>query len=299
MHLEANLSTLRKNHIIRPDAKLFWACTAACMMNQYLNITMANELTYLLLLNCMIGLPHGASDYFWIKSQCQSIQKRILACLGYLAIVAVALSVWMMIPTVSLCLFLLLSAYHFGQDWQTQSNSERLLLGSAVLSIPVASDPASSQQLFHLVTLANSDLHWLMPSFKASYLLGMALTIKKIYQKNTQYLEVVALYGIGSLVSSLTFFTIYFCSLHSIRHYQQCAASITMENRDIIALSIIIIGTFCLLFWVHSSIELLLSNPQLSPFRSLFILLFALTVPHCCIVQLANKKQTLNQKQTG
>ena len=278
--------------IIRSDAILFWACSTAIIINHFLNITIANHLSYLLLLNCAIGLPHGASDYFWIKSQCRSTQKRILACLGYLGIVAVALSIWIMIPTISLCLFLLLSAYHFGQDWQTQSNSERLFFGSSVLSIPVTSDPASSLQLFHLVTLSNSDLHWLIPLFKASYLIGMALTIKKIYQKNTQYLEVAALYGIGSLVSALTFFTIYFCSLHSIRHYQQCVTSITMRKMDIIALSIIIISTFCLLAGVHSGTELPPASPQLAPFKSLFILLFALTVPHCFIVQLANKNQT-------
>ena len=71
------------------------------------------------MINLIIGLPHGASDFLWIQKNTTGMATCLVGCIGYLSIVL--LCIWVSeLPPPALAVFLALSAYHFGQDWENK-----------------------------------------------------------------------------------------------------------------------------------------------------------------------------------
>ncbi len=96
----------------------------------------------------LAGVPHGASDYLLFR-QLSSIRGGAFQVwrffTSYLVLIVAYLMLWWLMPIVAFLLFLILSAYHFGQsNWPhihfSDKFSERLtmfLWGAAVIGIPV------------------------------------------------------------------------------------------------------------------------------------------------------------------
>lgn len=79
-----------------------------------------SEIQYVLLItgSIFIGIPHGATDnHIFIKSNLlQTEHRKLLFYASYLLIAAIYATLWFFFPAASLILFLLISAYHFGQS---------------------------------------------------------------------------------------------------------------------------------------------------------------------------------------
>lgn len=62
-----------------------------------------------------IGIPHGALDHLLLNPKISN-KGLVKFILKYLAIIVVYLVVWIFLPVPALLVFLLMSAYHFGQS---------------------------------------------------------------------------------------------------------------------------------------------------------------------------------------
>ncbi len=96
----------------------------------------------------LAGVPHGASDFYLSRRLSKAHGGRlhpIVFLLGYVLLMVVYLIVWWGLPQVAFWIFILLSAYHFGQsNWSRISfpskifeKSTFLFWGLAVLGVPI------------------------------------------------------------------------------------------------------------------------------------------------------------------
>jgi beta-carotene 15,15''-monooxygenase, Brp/Blh family len=98
----------------------------------------------------LVGLPHGALDPViahragLIKSPASALSFVI----SYLFIVALVVAIWLVIPTLTLIGFLLISALHFGRDWQTKVQLGGLPYGLLILGLPGLFYPENVMQIF-------------------------------------------------------------------------------------------------------------------------------------------------------
>ena len=85
------------------------------------------------------GLPHGALDTLLAKNKLYySFLSFITFNIIYLFIGFITFFLWFLFPSVSLFIFLLISIFHFSEDWKTEiSFFQRLALATSVISLTV------------------------------------------------------------------------------------------------------------------------------------------------------------------
>ena len=108
----------------------------------------------------------------------------------------------------ALAVFLALSAYHFGQDWEKKSilASNRWL---SVISIPYMMWPEETLFLFQLITF-DHPLHPLITTIWQWLWIGLCWCVYNSSNSGGNMQRVLMLYLIGYIVQPLTFFTLYF-----------------------------------------------------------------------------------------
>ena len=243
-----------------------------------------------------IGLPHGAMDgalaahFGWMESK----KKAVSFLLGYVAMAALVVGFWFVAPAISFIIFLAISMFHFGKgDVNTQgkqsSTVESLARGGVVIAGISQFHKADADSIFLALISSNTDLVW---SFLDAAIIitvvctAITLAIKKGQERSLFFGEIAGLTLIFAILPPLVGFSIYFCMIHSIRHF---AAMKTMLQDTISKLQIrrttVLFSAIC---WAVGLIVLVLqsSNVGVEPalLQVIFIGLAALTVPHMILV---------------
>lgn len=177
----------------------------------------------------LLGVPHGSLDLHLLSTK----QQRMRELAVYIGSIALVLLVWYMLPTGMLVVFLLNSAWHFGDCDLRMSGRFRvpaaLVYGAAVLLLVV--DPADATVtwiLRELVgqqadTLAAFDLA--IARIIASLAVIMLPLIGSSTDRPSVFLRSVSVVVVAALVPSLLAFTWYFAVVHawtsmdSLRHH--------------------------------------------------------------------------------
>ena len=120
--------------------KFFWPAFVCLTLALALDVPLTGNgflaLTAVLML--IGGLPHGAFDIA-IAQSVLKLQPSAAAAffLAYVGVAAAMMVLWAVAPVTTLCLFLALSAVHFGEDWRMlDSGLLRAMAGASVLCIP-------------------------------------------------------------------------------------------------------------------------------------------------------------------
>ena len=71
--------------------------------------------------------------------------------LAYLLLATMVVAVWIRFPLPALGAFLLISALHFGRDWQRKIGFGGLGYGATVVGLPGLAHPAEVTQIFSLL----------------------------------------------------------------------------------------------------------------------------------------------------
>ena len=241
-----------------------------------------------------LGLPHGALDPLIARRA--GLWHTPLGFAGfnlaYVAMVAVVVGVWLLVPTASLIGFLLVSGIHFGADWNVGRRIVlRSLTGIGLLTLPAFAHHDEVSGIYR--TLAGSggavvaDVQaWLGPVAIAAMLLGAVLALRR---HPTDALEIL-LTGILALVAPpLVFFVLYFCALHSARHLRHGFA----EERSGGRLAVLITAVYTVVPILAVGILTAMFAGDFAPggslagdwiIRLVFIGLAALTVPHMMVI---------------
>jgi Brp/Blh family beta-carotene 15,15'-monooxygenase len=235
------------------------------------------------ILIALLGIPHGSLDLHLMSTRGQRLRELIV----YLVCIALVLGIWLVQPTLMLMLFLINSAWHFGDcDVRTTSRLKPLLslvYGACILLV--------------LIDLRDPTIAWILqtllgypvdtstiPDYGVIRMLASAMVIgtpmiglQAPYQQTI--LRGLLIVGIAMLAPSLIAFTWYFVVMHSwtsmnaLRHYIDEPHPWSWRKLIIAAaplsiLTFVGIGMGYVVF------------PDLNILAMLFIALSALTVPH-------------------
>lgn len=171
----------------------------------------------------VFGLPHGALDPLIARRAGLAPGRSgvIAFHLAYGAAALGVLGVWLIAPVAALIGFLIYSAYHFAGDW-VRGLSARLILGAAILSLPAAAHPGEVGALYAILSGAPAErVAALQHQLAVVWIIILALACVHLARQGriSAVLELIALGLTAAILPPLIFFALYFCVLHSPRHF--------------------------------------------------------------------------------
>jgi beta-carotene 15,15'-dioxygenase len=239
----------------------------------------------------LFGLPHGALDVMVAGMHRDFTDRAILThfLARYISLALAVALLWWLGPLVALVGFLAISAIHFGGDWDDACG----LFGQAVIGTAML----TATSLMHQEQVV-AIFGWLVPQTVAElvghalhtvapYVLSVAtlVLIKAMRRNPLAACEAAATVVAAIVLPPITFFVVYFCLLHSVRHlYVTRAALRTHSTHDLIceaAPYAVLAAGVCM----AASAAFLHLGPGEALLSSVFVVLSALTVPHMVLVE--------------
>ena len=270
-----------------------------------------------LFLILIIGVSHGSLDHEKGRKLFKifNISKISIFYLFYILLAILVMIIWIILPSISLMIFLTVASYHFGKE-DTQfliskiSYFDQLLFffkGSLIILTPMFFHFDNTVSIFKLLLVDNEIFYSTLAFIEANNILpvliilstisGICLFLNKFeIKKFTIIFDYFSILILNYYLSPLVAFTIYFCFLHSIRHSISLINEI--DNKDFAngfkvftkkALPLTIItAIFCLI-----ALYLLNNNYDLhsSILKIIFMGLASLTFPHILLEYFLEKNE--------
>ena len=270
-----------------------------------------------LLLILSIGISHGSLDDKKGKKLFQifEIKKFYIFYLAYILIAIIVIILWILIPYVSLIIFLTVASYHFGKE-DTQflivENSYYnqflfLLKGSLIVFAPMYFHFNETISIFKLLFIENENFYNFLDLIESKKILLYCIILSTLanillFTKNfelkkfTIFLDYFSIIIINYYFSPLVAFTIYFCFLHSVRHSISLMSELDRDDlgngfkifvKKALPLTIIT-AIFCAigLYLLNNTYNL-----ESSILKIIFIGLASLTFPHILLEYLIEKNE--------
>ncbi len=264
-----------------------------------------------------IGVSHGSLDNLKGRKLFQifGISNLFIFYLSYISISIVVIILWIIIPSISLAIFLIIASHHFGKE-DTQflivknSYNNQLLFflkGSLIIFAPMYFHFDETISIFKLLLIENETFYEFLNLLETNKVLPYALILSTLssiilFAKNfelkkfTIFLDYFSILIINYFFSPLVAFTIYFCFLHSVRH--SISLMYELDNNDLTnGLKIFTKKAFPLtiLTATFSFLGLFLLNYTYnfdsSVLKIIFIGLASLTFPHILLEYLIEKNE--------
>ena len=270
-----------------------------------------------LLLILSIGISHGSLDNVKGRKLFQifEIKKFYIFYLAYILIAIIVIILWILIPYVSLIIFLVVASYHFGKE-DTQflivENSYYnqflfLLKGSLIVFAPMYFHFNETISIFKLLFIENENFYNFLDLIESKKILLYCIILSTLanillFTKNfelkkfTIFLDYFSIIIINYYFSPLVAFTIYFCFLHSVRHSISLMSELDRDDlgngfkifvKKALPLTIIT-AIFCAigLYLLNNTYNL-----ESSILKIIFIGLASLTFPHILLEYLIEKNE--------
>ena len=270
-----------------------------------------------LLLILSIGISHGSLDNIKGRKlfQILEINNFYVFYLAYILIALIVITLWILIPYVSLIIFLTVASYHFGKE-DTQflivENSYYnqflfLLKGSLIIFAPMYFHFDETISIFRLLLVENENFYNLLDLIESKRILLYCIILSTLanillFTKNfelkkfTIFLDYFSIIIINYYFSPLVAFTIYFCFLHSVRHSISLMSELDRDDlgngfkifvKKALPLTIIT-AIFCVigLYLLNNTY-----NFESAILKIIFIGLASLTFPHILLEYLIEKNE--------
>ena len=242
----------------------------------------------------LVGLPHGALDPVVAHRHglITDIASGIRFTLAYLLLAAAVVAVWIRFPLFALGAFLLISAVHFGRDWQRKTGFGGFGYGAAILGLPGLAQPAEVTRIFSLLLFdaAPAAALSLLQGLGTAGLLLLCLDYGRL--SRGMLAELLLLTAAAALLPPLWYFVLYFCALHSPRHLRDEFRRLSGQQRFYAALTMLVTTLAALLIAAVSGVHLkqFYESVNVMLYPLVFIGLAALTVPHMCLLEWAGRR---------
>jgi Brp/Blh family beta-carotene 15,15'-monooxygenase len=243
----------------------------------------------LLLLVLLLGLPHGAMDLFISKKQglWTGAASFFWFHLAYLTLAAGTVLAFVAMPFVALLTFLLLSIWHFADDWEDVPKAVRLGATSVIVLGPTISHTEGVRDIFATLTGVDIQLSGSLPYpfiLVSAWLIAGSITAVVLSNRRAG-LELLIIAGLSAVLPPLLFFAVYFTLLHSPRHLLRYESLVSRgRSRAALllytALAIVIVVGLGLL--LDRAVPLRENDAIV---RATFIGLAALTLPHMVLLE--------------
>ena len=279
------------------------------------NFTVSPLICLLLILS--IGISHGSLDNLKGEKLLKifGINNFFIFYLLYILISILVIISWIIIPYISLIIFLIVASYHFGKE-DTQflvienSYFNQLLFfikGTLIVLAPVYFHFDETINIFKVLLVDNENFYIFFNFIETNKILLFGIILSTLaniilFTKNFEikkfaiFLDYFSILIINYYFTPLLAFTLYFCFLHSIRH--SITLILELEKNDLnLGLKMfvkkalpltILTATLCLigLYFINNTYTF-----DSSILKIIFIGLASLTFPHILLEYLLEKNE--------
>ena len=294
----------------------FLFCNIFSLVFFKIDISIISPLICLLLI-LVIGVSHGSLDHIKGKKLLKTFNLNNIS-IFYFTYLLLAISItifWILFPSTSLIIFLIVASYHFGkEDTQflinenTYSNQLLFLFkGSLIILSPLLFHFDETISIFKLLLIKNETFYSSLAFIENNKLLNIGIiisTLSSIFlfiknfelKKFTIFLDYFSIIILNYYFTPLIAFTIYFCFLHSIRHSISLMIELDQNNlknglliffKKALPLTILT-AIFCLIgmYFLDKNYGF-----DSSILKLIFIGLASLTFPHILLEYLIEKNE--------
>jgi len=255
----------------------------------------------------IIGVSHGALDHIkgYKLMEIYKINNKYLFYPVYIFCCLLVIFFWIIFPSVTLILFLLVASYHFGKEDSCVGsiikkkfiNLFYLFKGSVVVVAPLFFHTEETLQIFKILgdnlimTHENFLISLLLISFIANFFIMQ-------WSNNSGFFlaDWVTIFTLNIFFSPLVAFTIYFCFLHSVRHSFGLIYEINKKNfknglKKFLkrALPLTLVTAILFIFGVYILTNYYVLDDAIM--KVIFIGLASLTFPHILLEYLIEKNE--------
>ena len=282
---------------------------------KYSNLNVSTILCLLLIL--IIGVSHGSLDH--IKGQklleLFNLKSIFIFYTTYILISGVVIATWMLLPSVTLIIFLIIASYHFGkEDTQFLINNRSYFTqmlyffkGFLIILAPLYFHFQETVAIFKLLLIDNEMFYLSLNFIETNKVIQLGIfcsTLSSIFlflknfeiKKFIIFLDYFSILILNYYLSPLLAFTIYFCFLHSIRHSISLAIELNPNSvangfglfiKKALPLTILTgVFSFIALYLLSNSYNL-----DSAILKVIFIGLASLTFPHILLEYFLEKNE--------
>ena len=245
----------------------------------------------------LIGLPHGALDgavamHLGLVDKFSTMARFVIIYVGLAGLVVGA---WIIAPSLSLIIFLTISMLHFGAGDARHGEgvvrfAETLALGGLAIVGISQFHRSEVDEIFYYLINQDTAMVWLAINVLTVAVIVAIIACVSQAAKDVKWsattLELLILGIVYALVPPLLGFAIYFCLVHSARHFRRILSTIkaTVDFSNIKNQAIL----FTTASWIAAGIAFWMladfADPGPTVMRITFIGLAALTVPHMLLI---------------
>jgi Brp/Blh family beta-carotene 15,15'-monooxygenase len=270
-----------------------------------------------LFLILVIGVSHGSLDHIKGKRLLKifDIKNIFFFYVSYILLAIFIIIAWVLLPAISLLLFLVVASYHFGkEDTQfltTKANSINPLLyffkGSLIILAPMFFHFSETVTIYKFLLVEDETFYKILDYIETNKILLIGIVLSTLssvllfikefeIKKFVIFLDYFSIIILNYYLSPLVAFTLYFCFLHSLRHSISLIFEIDNSNfnnglikflKKALPLTILT-AIFCVisLFFLNNIYDL-----NSSILKVIFIGLASLTFPHILLEYLLEKNE--------
>lgn len=247
----------------------------------------------------ILGLPHGALDLsiaqaLWPLTGWQGKARFMSA---YMGLTLLVIGFWNLFPGPALFGFLIYSGFHFSSDWDGEDNLLRITGGFTTVGAPALfwqDDVAAIFAYLASKPAANLAALFLAIAGGIALILFLSLTILRPKVRTKATVEQAIIWIAAACMSPLVYFGIYFCSLHSVRHFTSALASLENQRHALrmagLLTAITVFGGLIGFTILQRADDAAMEESIL---QIVFIGIAALTVPHMLLVDRFQKLKKL------
>ena len=264
-----------------------------------------------------VGVSHGSLDSLKGRKLFKifGINNFFIFYLSYILISLIVIFLWVIAPSISLVVFLVVASHHFGKE-DTQfliiknSYLNQLLFflkGSLIVFTPMYFHFDETISIFKLLLIDNESFYEFLNIIETNKILLYCIIVSTLssiilfaknfeFKRFTIFLDYFSILIINYYFSPLVAFTIYFCFLHSVRHSISLISELDNDNltnglkiftKKALPLTILT-AIFCFLglYLLNNTYSL-----DSSILKIIFIGLASLTFPHILLEYLIEKNE--------
>ena len=273
----------------------------------FTNISLENQLIYSSILILLLGIPHGAIDHVLFFKKRKMSQLKFYSL--YLGLSFLFVILWHIFPVTSLILFLLISAFHFGESQFADiffKKSLRFIFyffwGLCLLSTLMY---YNVNELYDITSYFDDTI--ILDKIYNKDKIGVffyitnvvtiisiiALTYYKKINNDRLFSELFLLFLIHATFYLFPFiigFTLYFVALHSIKVMNDEFIFLKKEDKSFSIISFLkLLAPYSILSIIGTSFLLILSYYNLIPYSIPFlaiIIISVITLPHAIVMNI-------------
>ena len=257
-----------------------------------------------------IGISHGALDNLKGKKLLKVLKFKSIFVfyIGYITLSLFVILCWILIPTLTLTIFLVVACYHFGKedtDFLVKKKSFFInllftLKGSIIIISPLLFNFQDTADIFKLlnfdISIFGINQIFLYSILFLSFSSNIALSLNQESDfKSLIMMDFISILILNFFLSPILAFTIYFCFLHSLRHSFSLIFELNknfkrgafMFIKKALPLTIATVVIYVISFYYLNNLFVI----DETIYKLIFIGLASLTFPHILLEYLIEKNE--------